>query len=77
MEWYDSLAKPGWAPAPATIGMIPLTGTSNAQHVQADLEVFDFRMEPAEGAWIEVGMCGEKRALRRQQPCFWTAIWLN
>jgi diketogulonate reductase-like aldo/keto reductase len=30
------------------IGMIPLTGTSNADHMQADLEVFDFRLDPAE-----------------------------
>lgn len=22
MEWYDNLAKPGWTPAPATIGLI-------------------------------------------------------
>src|SRR6185437_12506618 len=22
MEWYDSLAKPSWTPAPATIGLI-------------------------------------------------------
>ena len=22
MEWYDSLSKPAWTPAPATIGMI-------------------------------------------------------
>ncbi len=22
IEWYDSLAKPGWTPAPATIGLI-------------------------------------------------------
>lgn len=22
MEWYDSLAKPGWTPTPATIGLI-------------------------------------------------------
>ncbi len=22
MDWYDSLAKPGWTPSPATIGMI-------------------------------------------------------
>lgn len=21
MTWYDSLAKPGWTPAPATIGL--------------------------------------------------------
>lgn len=35
------------------LGMIPLTGTSDAEHMQADLEVFDFRLEPAEVAWIE------------------------
>jgi diketogulonate reductase-like aldo/keto reductase len=35
------------------IGMIPLTGTSDAEHMQADLEVFDFRLEPAEVAWIQ------------------------
>jgi diketogulonate reductase-like aldo/keto reductase len=35
------------------IGMIPLTGTSDVEHMQADLEVFDFRLEPAEIAWIE------------------------
>jgi benzodiazapine receptor len=22
LEWYDALAKPGWTPAPATIGLI-------------------------------------------------------
>jgi diketogulonate reductase-like aldo/keto reductase len=30
------------------IGIIPLTGTTNAEHMQADLEVFDFRLEPEE-----------------------------
>jgi diketogulonate reductase-like aldo/keto reductase len=35
------------------VGMIPLTGTSDAGHMQADLEVFDFRLEPAEVAWLE------------------------
>jgi diketogulonate reductase-like aldo/keto reductase len=35
------------------IGMIPLTGTTDAEHMQADLEVFDFRLEPAETARIE------------------------
>jgi len=33
--------------------MIPLTGTSDTEHMQADLEVFDFTLEPAELAWIE------------------------
>lgn len=35
------------------VGMIPLTGTSNAEHMRADLEVFDFRLEPEEVALIE------------------------
>lgn len=35
------------------VGMIPLTGTSDGAHMQADLEVFDFRLEPAEVARIE------------------------
>ena len=35
------------------IGMIPLTGTTDSGHMQADQEVFDFRLEPAEIAWIE------------------------
>ena len=35
------------------VGMIPLTGTTDTEHMQADLEVFDFRLEPAEVAWIE------------------------
>jgi len=34
-------------------GMIPLTGTTHGDHMQADLEVFDFRLEPAEVARIE------------------------
>ena len=29
-------------------GMVPLTGTTNAEHMRADLEVFDFRLEPDE-----------------------------
>ena len=33
--------------------MIPLTGTSDADHIRADLGVFDFRLEPAEVAKIE------------------------
>jgi diketogulonate reductase-like aldo/keto reductase len=37
------------------IGMIPLTGTTNAEHMQADLDIFDFRLEPAEVEWIEGG----------------------
>jgi diketogulonate reductase-like aldo/keto reductase len=35
------------------IGMIPLTGTSDSEHMQADLEVLDFHLEPAEIAWID------------------------
>jgi diketogulonate reductase-like aldo/keto reductase len=35
------------------VGMIPLTGTTDTEHMEADLEVFDFRLEPAEVAWIE------------------------
>jgi len=35
------------------VGMIPLTGTTNTEHMQADLEVFDFRLEPAEVARID------------------------
>jgi diketogulonate reductase-like aldo/keto reductase len=30
------------------VGMIPLTGTTNADHMQSDLEVFDFQLEPDE-----------------------------
>jgi diketogulonate reductase-like aldo/keto reductase len=35
------------------VGMIPLTGTSDAEHMRADLEAFDFRLEPEEVALIE------------------------
>lgn len=35
------------------VGMIPLTGTSDVDHMRADLDVFDFRLEPAEVARIE------------------------
>ncbi|HUS40865.1 MAG TPA: aldo/keto reductase [Pirellulales bacterium] len=35
------------------VGMIPLTGTTNADHMRADLEVFDFRLEPEEVELIE------------------------
>jgi diketogulonate reductase-like aldo/keto reductase len=35
------------------IGMIPLTGTSNAEHMRTDLEVFAFRLEPDEVQRIE------------------------
>jgi diketogulonate reductase-like aldo/keto reductase len=35
------------------VGMVPLTGTTDAAHMRADLEVFDFRLEPAEVEWIE------------------------
>jgi diketogulonate reductase-like aldo/keto reductase len=35
------------------VGMIPLTGTTSAEHMKADLEVFDFRLQPVEVARIE------------------------
>jgi diketogulonate reductase-like aldo/keto reductase len=35
------------------VGMIPLTGTTDADHMRADLEVFDFRLEPDEVERIE------------------------
>src|SRR5262249_18553177 len=39
------------------IGMIPLTGTTNANHMKADLEVFDFRLAREEVERIE-GLLG-------------------
>jgi diketogulonate reductase-like aldo/keto reductase len=35
------------------VGMLALTGTTNAAHMRADLEVFDFRLEPNEVELIE------------------------
>lgn len=35
------------------VGMIPLTGTTDAEHMRADLEVFDFQLEPNEVTLIE------------------------
>jgi diketogulonate reductase-like aldo/keto reductase len=35
------------------VGMVPLTGTSDAGHMRADLDVFDFRLEPDEVEDIE------------------------
>jgi diketogulonate reductase-like aldo/keto reductase len=35
------------------VGMIPLTGTTNPDHMRADLDVFDFHLEPAEIERIE------------------------
>ncbi len=35
------------------VGMLPLTGTSDVAHMRADLEVFDFRLDPAEVERIE------------------------
>ena len=35
------------------VGMLPLTGTTDADHMRADLEVFDFRLEPDEVERIE------------------------
>jgi diketogulonate reductase-like aldo/keto reductase len=35
------------------VGMIPLTGTSRRQHMQEDLDVFDFALDPEEVTAIE------------------------
>ena len=35
------------------VGMVPLTGTTDAHHMREDLEVFDFRLEPEEVERIE------------------------
>jgi diketogulonate reductase-like aldo/keto reductase len=35
------------------VGMIPLTGTTDPGHMRADLEAFDFRLEPEEVRQIE------------------------
>ena len=35
------------------VGMIPLTGTSDAEHMRVDLEVFNFQLEPEEVDRIE------------------------
>jgi diketogulonate reductase-like aldo/keto reductase len=35
------------------VGMVPLTGTTDAGHMREDLEVFDFRLEPNEAERIE------------------------
>jgi diketogulonate reductase-like aldo/keto reductase len=35
------------------VGMVALTGTTDSEHMQADLEVFDFRLEPEEVKRIE------------------------
>ena len=35
------------------VGMVPLTGTTDAGHMWEDLEVFDFRLDPEEVERIE------------------------
>jgi len=35
------------------VGMVPLTGTTNAEHMRTDLEIFNFRLEPEEVEQIE------------------------
>jgi diketogulonate reductase-like aldo/keto reductase len=35
------------------VGMLPLTGTTNADHMRADLDIFDFRLAPDEVERIE------------------------
>ena len=38
------------------VGMLPLTGTTDAEHMGQDLDVFDFRLEPKDVATIEALM---------------------
>jgi diketogulonate reductase-like aldo/keto reductase len=40
------------------VGMIPLTGTTQVEHMRADLEVFDFRLAETEIELIERGSRG-------------------
>jgi diketogulonate reductase-like aldo/keto reductase len=42
-------------------GMIPLTGTTNRDHMRSDLEVVDFRLEPGEVELIE-GLTADRLA---------------
>ena len=35
------------------VGMVALTGTTDAGHMREDLDVFDFRLEPGEVGRIE------------------------
>ena len=35
------------------VGMVPLTGTTDASHMQADIEVLDFELDPDEVLRIE------------------------
>jgi diketogulonate reductase-like aldo/keto reductase len=35
------------------VGMVPLTGTTDAAHMKTALEVFDLGLEPGEVDWIE------------------------
>ncbi|MFO1001429.1 MAG: aldo/keto reductase [Planctomycetaceae bacterium] len=35
------------------VGMLPLTGTTNTEHMRSDLDLFDFHLEPAELHTIE------------------------
>ena len=35
------------------VGMVPLTGTTDAEHMREDLDIFDFRLEPKEVAIVE------------------------
>jgi diketogulonate reductase-like aldo/keto reductase len=41
------------------VGMVPLTGTTDAEHMRADLNIFDFRLEPEEVERID-RLAGER-----------------
>lgn len=46
------------------VGMLPLKGTTNATHMRADLNIFDFPLEPAEVELIESIGLSQGQALR-------------
>ena len=46
------------------VGMIPLTGTTNADHMRQDLAVFDFGLDPGEVETIEGLAVGDGTAVR-------------
>jgi diketogulonate reductase-like aldo/keto reductase len=58
-ELAKIVARTGRTPAQVVfrfaldVGMLPLTGTTDAKHMRADLDVFGFQLEPAEVARIE------------------------
>jgi diketogulonate reductase-like aldo/keto reductase len=51
------------------VGMIPLAGTTDAEHMRADLQVFDFRLELEDVERIE-GLAAECTPSTRSCRCY-------